>query len=137
MREIIILLKLLNIVAHNAHNKVARVVFMQDHELLAEIYEEADTMYDDVVERMIGLDQEINLTEVHMMSAQALQQFPSEAKENSEYFKSILTIEKEICSIIENLVRSQQVSVGTEQLLGDICNKLEMHGYKLKQRLKK
>jgi len=137
MKEVSILLKLLNIYAHNCHNKVARIVFMQDHEFLGEIYKEVDSMYDDVIERMIGLDQEVNLNEIHIMAVQALQQFPSEYKENAECFKAILNIEQEICSIIEQLVRNKQVSVGTEQLLGDICNKLEGHAYKIKQRIKK
>lgn len=79
MKELAILLKLMNMYAHNAHNLVERVVFMQDHEHLAGLYEAYDGHYDDVVERIIGLadTSAINLVEVATAACIQLKTIPA------------------------------------------------------------
>jgi DNA-binding ferritin-like protein len=136
MKELAVILKTLNIFAHNAHNLVSRVVFNQDHEFLGEIYSEADSNYDDVVERMIGLGLSPNLNEINMLACQKAVSIQL-GQDNYSKLHACLDLEKASCQIIEQLVRSNQVSVGTEQLIGGIADKSEVRQYKLQQRLTK
>lgn len=134
MKELAIILKALNIFAHNSHNLVSRVVFNQDHEFLAEIYEAADTNYDDVVERMIGLGMTPDLNEINMLACQKAVSIPL-GQDNFSKLQACLELEKATCQIIEQLVRTNQVTVGTEQMIGNIADKSEVRQYKLKQRM--
>lgn len=137
MEDIIILLKTLNLYAHNAHNLASRLVFNQDHEMLLEIYEAADTNYDDVLERLIGLKGDVdNIAQMDLTAAQHNTSL-SQGSDNATKLKVCLELEKAICQKIEILIRSKQVSVGTEQLLGDICNTSEVRQYKMTRRLMK
>lgn len=136
MEEIIILLKTLNLYAHNAHNLASRIVFNQDHEMLLEIYEAADTNYDDVLERLIGLKGDVSIAPLDLTAAQHNAKL-SQGSDNASKLKVCLELEKAICEKIEILVRAKQVSVGTEQLLGEICNTSEVRQYKLSRRLMK
>ena len=136
MKDLLVLLKTLNLFAHNAHNLASRVVFNQDHEFLAEIYEAADSNYDDVVERHIGLMGELNLAEIDAAAAMKNKTLP-QGNDNASKLQTCLTLEKQICVLCEQLVRSKQLTVGTEQLLGDICNTSEARQYKLSRRLLK
>ena len=139
MKDLAIHLRCLQLYAHNAHNTVARIVFMQDHEFLAEIYSAAEGNYDDVIERIIGLhgSEALDLKEVQIAAVQKLSTYPSQVKENSVFFQVILQMEKHTCELVEQLVRNNMVSVGTEQMIGDIADKSEIRQYKLQQRIKK
>lgn len=138
MKELAVYLKTLNIYAHAAHNLASRIVFNQDHEMLAEIYEAADSAYDGVIERIIGLSDlsEEELKNINLAAAQNNYQL-SQGKDNADKLKVCLELEKEICSKIEELVKSGSVTVGTEQMIGNIADLSEVRQYKLKQRLKK
>jgi DNA-binding ferritin-like protein len=139
MKELAITLRCLQLYAHNAHNLVARIVFMQDHEMLGEIYTAAEGDYDSVIERIIGLygSEQVNLVEIQHMACQKMATLPSVVKENSMYFQAILQLESDICTKVNELVRGQKVTVGTEQMIGDIADRSEVRQYKLKQRIKK
>lgn len=139
MKEIVIILRCLQLFAHNAHNTVARVIFFQDHEFLNEVYTAAETDYDSVIERIIGLfgSESINLNEIQVMAVQKLNKLPTQVKENSTLMQIILELEKELCMHIEQIVRQNGITVGTEQMLGDIADKSEVRQYKLNQRIKK
>ena len=136
MKELAVMLRVLQIYAHQAHQVVGRVVFVQDHEMLADIYTAAEKDYDDVIERIIGLMGEENIPSMQEIS-QNIAGLPGIEKENSAYFEKILQIEKGICAHIEMLAKSEQITQGTLQLIGDICNRLEKEQYKIKRRLKK
>lgn len=139
MKDLVVHLRCLQLYAHNAHNLVGRVVFFQDHEFLSEIYTTAEADYDSVIERIIGTygPDAIDLNEIQIAAVQKLNSYPSEMKENSGYLQTILEMEKATCQMVENLIRNSQVSVGTEQLLGNIADKSETRIYKLQQRLRK
>lgn len=137
MKELIVLLRAAQIYAHNAHNLCGRVPFFSDHAFLAETYAQLDTDYDSCVERYIGITgQELDLNEILQMATELMMHLPTLGKdENSDFFRALLELEKEICHLIEQLC-SSGVSIGTEQMVGDIANLSEMRQYKIKQRLK-
>lgn len=124
------LLRLMQFYAHLAHNKLGGDTFFQDHAFLGDLYSGYESDYDDVIERMIGLEQECDLIEIHQKAAEAL----SEPKSYKECFKEILKMEEQLCEAIDKLIKES--SEGTKQLIGNIADKSEMRQYKLKQRLK-
>ena len=135
MKELAVMLRLLQMYAHQAHQLVGKAVFMSDHEMLADIYTAAEKDYDDVIERIIGTVGEEAIPSLQEIG-QNVAGLSGAEKENSAYFERILQIEKGICSHIEALAKSG-ISQGTLQLVGDICNRLEKEQYKIKRRLKK
>lgn len=124
------LLRLMQFYAHIAHNKLGGETFFQDHAFLGELYAGYESDYDDVVERMIGLGEKVDLIEIHKKAADSLY----ECESYKECFKELLDMEKDLCDAIEKLVKDS--SEGTKQLIGGIADKSEMRQYKIKQRLK-
>ena len=120
----------MNIYAHNCHNTVACATFFQDHSFLADAYAAYDSDYDDVIERMIGLDLPCNLNEVHVLAVQNLQKLPYEYTENKQCFETLLQLEQALCQKVQAELTNS--SEGTKQLLGEICNKSEARQYKIK-----
>lgn len=124
------LLRYMQFYAHMAHNLLGGETFFQDHSFLGELYEAYEGEYDDVIERLIGLEEDPDLIQIHKDAVEQLEK-PESYK---ICFKELLKCEEEICKMIEEIVKDS--SQGTMQLIGDIANKSEMRQYKLKQRLK-
>jgi DNA-binding ferritin-like protein len=139
MKELQILLRSLQLYAHSCHHLAARVVFLQDHEFLAEIYNAAETDYDAISERIIGMmgeEQYPSLGEQMKAVFAKVKDLPlAGIKQNAVMFNAILQLEQEICAACAQAIASG-VSEGTKQLIGDICNRLEVEQYKIKQRVK-
>lgn len=132
-------LKAMKFFYHAAHNLVARVPFFQDHEAFGSFYEEADSDYDDVVERCIGLHgaENFNIKKVIQDACSKFQSLPAnEIGENKKFFEIGLSLEKELQLKIQNMCKLPDATEGTKQLIGDIANKSEMRSYKIKQRMK-
>ncbi len=140
MKELAILLRSLNLYAHSAHNLCGRIPFFQDHSFFNEIYTAADSNYDSVVERMIGLygeDSVPSLVEQLEAVHQIVSQLPEKGvKENAVFFQIILEKQKMVCAKIEELCKSG-LPQGTIQMLGNIADQSEQLQYKISQRLKK
>jgi DNA-binding ferritin-like protein len=139
MLDLAVSLLCLKLYAHKAHHVAARVAFIPDHEMLGEIYEMADSHYDDVLERFIGTHGDEALDEQRVIEAavQKCAKYPIKGvKENKEYFKVCIESLNEINSKIEALCKKPEISQGTIQLVGDIANKNEVILYKIKQRCK-
>ena len=136
MQELAVLLRSMQLAAHNFHNLVARTVFMQDHEMLGDLYAKYEQIYDGIIERMIGLDLPVNLNQIQLLAAQKIQQLPVDVKENKQCFQLLLQLEKQVCMSIEALIAQTKLSEGTRQMLGNICDESESRQYKLKQRVK-
>lgn len=139
MLNLLIHLRLMNLLLHQYHNVCARVGFFADHEALGEMYEEADSEYDLVAERLVGLSDSsaLNLQAILDAVCQKYKQYPMDAKENSTLFQAALQLEKELQQQIEVLVKAGGITQGVVQLLGDIAQRSEIRTYKIKQRLKK
>ena len=136
MEQLALLLKSLNIYAHNSHNLCKGSLFFADHAFLAELYEQADDQYDSVVERMIGLGQTPDLVKLNIMAADAIKAHPQNPPENKAMFQTILSMCNGICQHIETLVKTPGMYEGTRQLIGSIADSIEANKYKLSQRTK-
>lgn len=132
MGDLATILRFLQIYSHNAHNQLSGTTFFQDHSFLGELYPAYESDYDDVIERMIGLNQTPDLIS---LQKQITEQLSNEGTPNNypQCYNNILKWEIILCKSIELL--SKNLSQGTIQLIGDIANKSEMRQYKLKQRL--
>ena len=136
MLELIILLRASQLFTHHAHLTVKGSLFNQDHEFLSDIYQELESDFDAVSERMIGLgkESEYKLPEIMQKVNDKLKSAPMTVKENKELLKFQLELEKAICQQA-NMICKTPVSEGTKQLIGDIANKSEIRQYKLSRRI--
>jgi DNA-binding ferritin-like protein len=133
MEKLATILRSLQLYSHQAHNLIRGQTFFQDHEFLGEIYPAYETDYDDVVERCIGTGEKIDIKAVNKQAAENL---PSDSLLTVDFcFARLLTNEKLLCKQIEEV--TPKVSIGTQQLIGEIANKSEVRQYKLKQRTAK
>ena len=119
--------------AHMAHNTASGSTFFSDHDYFGELYSAYEGAYDDVIERMIGLGDKVDIPAINIAAASDLK---GHANHNTEQcFSYLLLMEREICDEISSLVKD--ASDGTQNMLQDMADKSEMRQYKLGQRLKK
>ena len=124
------LLRYMQFYGHIGHNLLGGQTFFQDHSFLAELYAAYEDHYDDIIERMIGLEEELDLVEIQKEAVSGLKS----PKSYEACYKELLSCEEELCKMVEKLVKDS--SQGTANLLQDLADKSEMRQYKLKQRLK-
>lgn len=138
MLQLVILLRASQLYLHHAHLLAKGALFMQDHAHLSDLYNEMESEFDSVCERMIGLDKEVELNLQTIMKSvnEKLASCNMNVKENKEYFQKQLQFEAEIRAKVEELVKAGGISQGTIQMLGDVANKSEIRTYKLKRRIK-
>lgn len=140
MIELLACLRALQLFTHHAHNLCARVAFFSDHEFFGEVYGEAESDYDSVIERIIGKKGEVPELELGSFMSKVtakLSGAPSIGqKENKVFFMHQLKMEENICSYVEQLCKAGGLSQGQIQLLGDIAQRSEIRQYKIKQRCK-
>lgn len=139
MKELLIHLRAMQMFSHSAHHLVSRIVFHSDHEFFGGLYSELSGDYDSVAERLIGLsgEEQMELSSILIGVATKLKGCPSiGVRENSEFYRYQLALEDQLNALISNLIKLG-VSVGTEQMIGDIADRSESRKYKIKQRIKK
>lgn len=124
------LLRYLQLYTHMAHNLLGGETFLQDHEFFGELYPGYEADYDSVIERMIGLGEQLDLVKIQKDAVSELKA----PKSLEEAYKEILSCEEELISACEKLEKS--ASLGTANLLAGLADKAEGRIYKLKQRLK-
>jgi len=136
MLELIVLLRASQLFTHHAHLVVKGSLFNQDHEFLSDIYQELESDFDAVSERMIGLgkEAEYSLPIITQKIAEKLKSAPTSVKENKDFFKYQLELEKQICQQVNALCKTP-ISEGTKQLIGDVGNRSEIRQYKLSRRI--
>lgn len=138
MKELLSLLRAMQLYAHSAHLLCKGQSFLSDHELFGDIYSEVEGDFDGVAERIIGLYGEEPLQLQSLMASvnAKIQAAPSVGLENNKpLFEHQLKMEESLCGIVKQIIAAG-VTPGVEQLVGEICNKSEMRQYKIKQRLK-
>lgn len=124
------------IYAQHAHNRVCGTPFHSDHAFFGDVYGQYANDYDAIVERMIGLGESVNGMDVAKKGLQLVSNFPSDCgRDNRGFYEALTFLEAELCNDCEECVKSGEYSEGTNQLIGDICNRAEMRQYKLRQRL--
>ena len=132
MKQIAVTLRGLQLFAHNAHNLAKGKTFLEDHEFFGELYTTYETAYDDVVERMIGLngDQDLNAITDEAEDMASSVKF----SDNEQAYNVLLITEKELLDVIEKDFKGY--SLGTQDLLQGIANESERRIYKFKRKLK-
>lgn len=132
MKQIAITLRGLQLFAHNAHNLAKGKTFLEDHEFFGELYATYETAYDDVVERMIGLngDQDLNAITDEAEDMASSVKFA----DNEQAYNVLLVTEKQLLDVIEKGFKGY--SLGTQDLLQGIANESERRIYKFKRKLK-
>lgn len=130
---------------HSAHLLSKGSSFAGDHvNLYGKIYEEAFEQYDGVVERVLGLTNNEDCacpSGIAMGAIGLLQQYPSPSNMPALNIASTaLQLNSDYCHFLNQTVSelrsANMVSVGTEDLIGGICNQLEGYTYMLQQRVK-
>jgi DNA-binding ferritin-like protein len=135
MQDLAILLRAMQLVAHNGHNLVTGQSFFEDHEHFAALYADYEKTYDDVVEKCIGLGLPIDLQEVTQEAAMKASAFSTADLSNpAKGFGHILKMENELIALVEKL--DDGASYGTKNLLQGIADLAENRCYQLKQRMK-
>lgn len=117
--------------AHAAHNTISGETFLSDHEFLGDLYTALTTAYDDVVERAIGLGEEVDLLSMQVDAAESLKNLS--LSDATAIFKQILENEKTIQDEISDAING--TTVGTNDLLAGIADAGEVRIYKIRQRL--
>lgn len=138
MKELICLLRAMQLYAHSCHNLVKGQGFHSDHAFFGDVYSDIEGDFDSVVERSIGLygDAHMNLQECLSSVMSKLADAPSVgAESNKVYYEHQLKMEDKLTGLIKQIIAAG-VSPGTEQLIGNIADKSEMRKYKIKQRIK-
>lgn len=127
--------KALNLYSHHAHNLAAHVTFNQDHAFFAEIYDFADSKYDDLIERHIGtVNDQISLAEILSGAQAKIAQLAPVTKENKGYYLEILKMVDYILAELEK-AKTAPMSIGTQNMLAGIADELEVIKYKIKRRV--
>ena len=138
MKELLVLLRAMQLFSQNAHHLVKGMTFQQDHGFFGDTYEAVADDYDSVAERIIGLygEEHLQLQPILTAVVAKLVGAPSTPTENNKVFYEYqLQMEEALCALTDKIIQAG-VSPGVEQLVGEICNTSQMRQYKIKQRLK-
>jgi DNA-binding ferritin-like protein len=136
MKDLIALVRMMNLYYHYLHNIAQGCSFVGDHKLLADFYEQLDGSYDLLIERYIGLGNTCDkacmldiITEAHSV----LEDIP-DTMDMDTHLQHAVSLETSLRAELEAAVEG--VSLGTENLLSQLSDESEMRSYKLGQRLK-
>ena len=112
-------------------------MLFRSHGALGGFYDELQDEYDRAAEKYVSLYGSYSIAQVMQMVMTMMQGMPSgEVKENKDQFVALLGKEKEICSMVDTLVRQGGYSEGDKNLLADIGTKSGSRQYLIKQRIK-
>lgn len=135
MKELAIFFKFMGTYAQFAHHFVAHSTFNQDHGYLGELYDAYFDAYDAIIERMIGLGEEVNEFDIiNAAAAQFNQHREDNFTKNISYFAQILAFEKQLCAMLSEV--NKNATLGSQNLIQDFCDQSESRQYKLGQRVK-
>lgn len=129
-------LRMMQIAAQAMHHNCKGALFFQDHGALGDFYEALQGEYDRAAEKYVSLYGAYDINQVMSMVMASMQGMPSQVKENKELFTILLGKEKELCSMVDMLVKQGGYSEGCKNMLADICTVSEGRQYLIKQRIK-
>lgn len=136
MKDSIVLLRTLNLYYHHLHNVACGCSFAADHDMLAKLYVQLDAEYDMLVERFIGIGNELTrdiAVDILKESSEFMMNMPDSmgSVDMVAHFNFALQLESYLCSSLSNM---ENHSEGTKNLLQDLCDKSEGRQYLLKRR---
>lgn len=138
MKELLYLLRAMQLYTHSCHHLVKGASFHSDHAFFGDVYFELERDFDDVAERIIGLygEEPLELQSLLNSAMSKIMDAPSvNVADNKVFYQYLYKLDEKLKALIKQIIAAG-VSPGTEQLVGEIANKCEMRCYKVKQRLK-
>ena len=123
-------------IAHNAHNLASGPTFFTDHKFFGKAYPAYEAAYDSIVERMIGLGEKPDLTDITTKAARELQMtgdIMTGGTSPIECYESLLEGERELLDLIAKCC--EEVSCGTSNLLANLADDAEVRIYQINQRI--
>ena len=133
MDSIVLQLRALQLLTHRAHNECNGPQFLSDHKFFGKLYPSYEGFYDNMVERIIGLESEkLNLAKMNVDAAQ-MASVNANSKDCAVFYRTILKGEKDLCELIKKAM--PKATDGTQNLLQAIADKSEQTQYKIKKRL--
>lgn len=129
-------LRMMQIAAQFMHHNLKGSLFFSDHKAFGKFYEELQNEYDRAGEKYVSLYGSYDISQMMQMVMSSMQGMPSQVKENKEYFTILLGKEKELCSMVDMLVRQGGYSEGCKNMVADIGTVSEGRQYLIKQRIK-
>ena len=132
MKQIAVILRALQLYAHNAHNLAKGKTFFEDHEHFGELYAAYESAYDSVIERMIELGDDPDLIDILDRSCELVKKAPVD---NEDAFDTIMATEYALKEELEAV--NGKASLGTQNLLQGLADDSEKRCYLIGQRLKK
>ena len=133
--KLVVLLRAMQMYSQAAHHLVGKALFFQDHEALGGFYEALQGEYDRAAEKYVSLYGSYDMKSLFNQANAKLQAVPSEAKENKDYFMALLSMEKELCSLVDTIVRQGGYSEGCKNMVADIGTVSESRQYLIKRRV--
>lgn len=130
MKAIAVYLRTMQFIAHRAHIETHGSTFFEDHKFLGKAYEEYQSAYDAVIERMKGLGEQPDINAITLEAAETAAQVKDTIA--VKLMKCLYGCEITLCKLIKH--ESPKVSVGTQNRLAGIADESEVRQYKLKQR---
>lgn len=131
MKNLAVLYRAAQLIVHRFHNITKGPNFFPDHDFLGELYPAYETAYDQIVERMMGMDQKPDLNSITTEACKSATAFTESSPDGM--FRQILKIEK---TLQDNLAKEiPKATQGTANLLAQLADDSEARVYKVKQRL--
>lgn len=131
MKDLAIAFRSAQLSAHAMHNLVKGCTFLANHEYLGELYGKYEDSYDAVVERMIGLGDMPNISEITKNATSKCCQYDLNSMDATDMFNLLLDVESGIRQLCVSY--SQGASLGSQNLLAQFADDSEARTYKLKQ----
>lgn len=133
--KLVVQLRAMQMYAQAAHHLCSKALFFQDHGALGDFYEALQGEYDRAAEKYVSLYGSYDMKALFSQAAAKLQSVPSEVKENKDYFNTLLAMEKELCSMVDMIVRQGGYSEGCKNMMADIGTVSEGRQYLIKRRV--
>lgn len=129
--ELAILFRAISFLSHHAHNLSKGQTFFEDHVFFGDIYEKADSFYDDLIERYIGtVGDGVDLKKILSESSDIA------TRSKGEFYKEILSLLEFVIKKIDGMCKQSKYSQGTLNLLQGQSDQVEVLIYKIKRKLK-
>jgi len=126
-------LRVLQLMAQNAHHLTCGPTFFSDHEMLNKFYREYSDDYDTLVERWcLNGAIEQDLINVQQDAVEKLVKNVDARIKPTEFFRLLYQEETEYLSDLSFF--SGDLTLGTKTLLGDLANRAEQRSYLYQQR---
>jgi hypothetical protein len=155
MKNLVILSRALQLLAHNGHSVTTPAALFLDHAFLGELSATYQAVYDSLVERMLGLGGGLDLIELQGAAVTTLARRSAQTAQDEidraalsrpsgsparPFYRALLDGERDGCVYIEALMAaakndSSRWTQSTRELLGTLADESEVRQFKLERRL--